>query len=565
VSTGPDFRYSDLLPLGPDDTPYRLVTTEGIATVEVDGQSFLKVSPEAIRRLTAEAMHDIAHYLRPAHLAQLRRIIDDPEASGNDRFVALDLLKNVNISAGGVLPMCQDTGTAIVMGKKSEGVLTGADDGEAISRGVFDAYTRLNLRYSQLAPLTTYDEKNTGSNLPAQIELYSTPSKDGKPEYRFLFMAKGGGSANKSFLFQETKAILNPKRMLEFLDEKIRSLGTAACPPYHLAVVIGGTSAEFALKTAKYASAHYLDNLPTSGSLDAHGFRDLELEQQVFELTQSFGIGAQFGGKYFCHDVRVVRLPRHGASCPVAIAVSCSADRQALGKITAEGVFLEQLETDPARFLPDTTAEAISPEGSSDEAVRIDLNRPMDEILAELTRHPVKTRLSLSGPLVVARDIAHAKIKERLDAGEGMPQYLRDHAVYYAGPAKTPEGFASGSFGPTTAGRMDSYVEQFQAAGGSKVMLAKGNRSKVVTDACAAHGGFYLGSIGGPAARLAQDCIKSVEVLEYEELGMEAVWRIEVEDFPAFVVVDDKGNDFFTDPSGAVTVPLSGLRVRSAQ
>jgi len=565
VATDPDFRYSDLLPLGPDDTPYRLVTTEGVSTFEAGGRTFLEVQPEAIRRLTAEAMHDIAHYLRPAHLAQLRRIIDDPEASGNDRFVATDLLKNVNISAGGVLPMCQDTGTAIVMGKKSEGVLTGADDGEAISRGVFDAYTRLNLRYSQLAPLTTYDEKNTGSNLPAQIELYSTPSKDGKPEYRFLFMAKGGGSANKSFLFQETKAILNPTRMLEFLDEKIRSLGTAACPPYHLAVVIGGTSAEFALKTAKYASAHYLDHLPASGSLDAHGFRDLELEQQVFELTQSFGIGAQFGGKYFCHDVRVVRLPRHGASCPVAIAVSCSADRQALGKITAEGVFLEQLETDPARFLPDTTAEAISPGGSPDEAVRIDLNRPMDEILAELTRHPVKTRLSLSGPLVVARDIAHAKIKERLDAGEGMPQYLRDHAVYYAGPAKTPEGFASGSFGPTTAGRMDSYVEQFQAAGGSKVMLAKGNRSKVVTDACAAHGGFYLGSIGGPAARLAQDCIKSVEVLEYEELGMEAVWRIEVEDFPAFVVVDDKGNDFFTDPSGAVTVPLSGLRVRSAQ
>lgn len=562
-----EFRYSDLLPTGPDKTPYRLVTTEGVSTVDVDGQTFLKVSPEAIQRLTAEAMHDISHYLRPAHLAQLRRIIDDPEASGNDRFVALDLLKNVNISAGGVLPMCQDTGTAIVMGKKSEGVLTGIDDGEAISRGVYDAYTRLNLRYSQLAPLTTFEEKNTGTNLPAQIEIYSTPQTSGKPEYKFLFMAKGGGSANKSFLFQETKAILNPERLLTYLDEKIRSLGTAACPPYHLAVVIGGTSAEFALKTAKYASAHYLDNLPTSGSMSAHGFRDLELEEEVFKLTQSFGIGAQFGGKYFCHDVRVVRLPRHGASCPVAIAVSCSADRQALGKITAEGVFLEQLETDPAHYMPDA---GVSDEIAAGEVVRIDLNQPMDDILAELSRHPVKTRLSLTGPLVVARDIAHAKIKERLDAGEEMPSYLRDHPVYYAGPAKTPAGMASGSFGPTTAGRMDSYVEQFQAAGGSKVMLAKGNRSKVVTEACHAHGGFYLGSIGGPAARLAQDCITSVSVLEYEELGMEAVWKIEVEDFPAFIVVDDKGNDFFTDPSGAVTVPLSslgaaGIRVRSAE
>lgn len=557
-----EFRYSDLLPTGKDDTPYRLVTTEGVSTVDVDGQTFLKVSPEAIQRLTAEAMHDIAHYLRPAHLAQLRKIIDDPEASGNDRFVATDLLKNVNISAGGVLPMCQDTGTAIVMGKKSEGVLTGVDDGEAISRGVHEAYTKLNLRYSQLAPLTTYDEKNTGTNLPAQIEIYSTPQTSGKPEYKFLFMAKGGGSANKSFLFQETKAILNPKRMLSFLDEKIRSLGTAACPPYHLAVVIGGTSAEFALKTAKYASAHYLDNLPTEGSMDAHGFRDLELEEQVFELTQSFGIGAQFGGKYFCHDVRVVRLPRHGASCPVAIAVSCSADRQALGKITPEGIFLEQLETDPAHYLPETTDEALQAEA---DVVRIDLNQPMADILAELTKHPVKTRLSLTGPLVVARDIAHAKIQERLDAGEGMPEYLKDHAVYYAGPAKTPEGYASGSFGPTTAGRMDSYVKSFQAEGGSMVMLAKGNRSKQVTESCDEHGGFYLGSIGGPAARLAQDCIKSVEVLEYPELGMEAVWKIEVEDFPAFIVVDDKGNDFFTDPGGAVTVPISGIRVRSAE
>jgi fumarate hydratase, class I len=557
---GPDLRYSDLLPLGPDETPYRLLTTEGVSTFEAGGRTFLEVDPEAIRRLTAEAMHDIAHYLRPAHLAQLRRIIDDPESSGNDRFVALDLLKNVNISAGGVLPMCQDTGTAIVMGKKSEGVLTGADDGEAISQGVYDAYTKLNLRYSQLAPLTMWEEKNTGTNLPAQIELYSTPSHDGKPEYKFLFMAKGGGSANKSFLYQETKAVLNPQRMLAFLDEKIRSLGTAACPPYHLAVVIGGTSAEFALKTAKYASAHYLDNLPTSGSLSAHGFRDLELEEEVFKLTQGFGIGAQFGGKYFCHDVRVVRLPRHGASCPVAIAVSCSADRQALGKITADGVFLEQLETDPASYLPETTDEHLD-----DDVVRIDLNQPMADVLAELTKYPVKTRLSLSGPLVVARDIAHAKIQERLDAGEEMPSYLKDMAVYYAGPAKTPEGYASGSFGPTTAGRMDSYVGAFQAAGGSLVMLAKGNRSKQVTEACAEHGGFYLGSIGGPAARLAQDCIRSVEVLEYPELGMEAVWKIQVEDFPAFIVVDDKGNDFFTDPSGAVTVPLSGIRVRSAE
>jgi fumarate hydratase class I len=562
VARDPEFRYSDLLPTGADDTPYRLVTSEGVSTFEANGRTFLQVSSEAIRRLTAEAMHDIAHYLRPAHLAQLRRIIDDPESSGNDRFVALDLLKNVNISAGGVLPMCQDTGTAIVMGKKSEGVLTGADDGQAISRGVYDAYTRLNLRYSQLAPLSTYEEKNTGTNLPAQIELYSTPAKDGSPEYKVLFMAKGGGSANKSFLFQETKAILNPTRMLTFLDEKIRSLGTAACPPYHLAVVIGGTSAEYALKTAKYASAHYLDNLPTEGSMSAHGFRDLELEEEVFKLTQSFGIGAQFGGKYFCHDVRVVRLPRHGASCPVAIAVSCSADRQALGKITAEGVFLEQLETDPARYLPDTETQHLAESG---DVVKIDLTQPMAEILAELTKHPVKTRLSLTGPLVVARDIAHAKIQERLDAGEELPQYLKDHPVYYAGPAKTPEGFASGSFGPTTAGRMDSYVESFQAAGGSMVMLAKGNRSRQVTEACHAHGGFYLGSIGGPAARLAQDCIKSVSVLEYEELGMEAVWRIEVEDFPAFIVVDDKGNDFFTDPSGAVTVPISGIRVRSAQ
>jgi fumarate hydratase class I len=551
-----DFSYSDLLPLGQDDTEYRLLTTEGVSTFTAGDRTFLQVDPAVLQQLTAEAMHDISHYLRTAHLTQLRRIIDDPEASGNDRFVALDLLKNANISAGGVLPMCQDTGTAIVMGKKSEGVLTGAVDEEWISRGVYDAYTKLNLRYSQMAPLTMWDEKNTGSNLPAQIELYSTPGS-GDPAYKFLFMAKGGGSANKSFLFQETKAVLNPDGMMKFLDEKIRSLGTAACPPYHLAIVVGGTSAEYALKTAKYASAHYLDALPTTGSPLGHGFRDLELEEEVFKLTQEFGIGAQFGGKYFCHDVRVIRLPRHGASCPVAIAVSCSADRQALAKITPEGVFLEQLERDPARFLPDTTDAHLD---DTADVVRIDLNRPMSDIRAELSKLPVKTRLSLNGPLVVARDIAHAKIKERLDAGEPMPQYLRDHAVYYAGPAKTPEGYASGSFGPTTAGRMDAYVDQFQAAGGSFVMLAKGNRSAKVTAACKEHGGFYLGSIGGPAARLAQDCIKSVDVIEYAELGMEAVWKIEVEDFPAFVVVDDKGNDFFTET--AKPVPLT-VRPRS--
>jgi fumarate hydratase class I len=540
----PGFTYADLLPTGPDQTEYRLLTTEGISTVEgPGGRTFLQVEPQALRTLTETAMHDIAHYLRPAHLTQLRRIIDDPEASNNDKFVALDLLKNANIAAGGVLPMCQDTGTAIVMGKRGQHVLTAGTDEAAIAGGVYDAYTRLNLRYSQMAPITTWEEKNTGSNLPAQIELYADTAAGHETTYKFLFMAKGGGSANKSFLYQETKAVLNPERMLAFLDEKLRSLGTSACPPYHLAIVIGGTSAEFALKTAKYASAKYLDDLPREGSITAHGFRDTELEEQVLELTRNFGIGAQFGGKYFCHDVRVVRLPRHGASLPIAIAVSCSADRQALGKITPEGVFIEVLEKDPARFLPETTDEHLEDEG--DDVVRIDLNRPMDEIRDELTKYPVKTRLSLSGPLVVARDIAHAKIKERLDAGDGMPQYLKDHAVYYAGPAKTPEGYASGSFGPTTAGRMDSYVDQFQAAGGSMVMLAKGNRSTQVTDACDAHGGFYLGSIGGPAARLAQDCIKSVKVLEYPELGMEAVWKIEVEDFPAFIVVDDKGNDFF--------------------
>jgi fumarate hydratase, class I len=537
--------FTELLPLGPDDTPYRHLTTDGVRTVEGAGRTFLEVEPDALTLLARTAFHDIAHWLRPAHLEQLRGIVDDPEASANDRFVALDLLRNANIAAAGVLPMCQDTGTAIVMGKRGERVLTGGDDERALSLGIEQTYETSALRFSQMAPLTMWDEQNTGTNLPAQIELYATPGHT----YKLLFMAKGGGSANKSYLYQETKAVLNRSSMLRFLDEKLRTLGTAACPPYHLAVVIGGTSAEFALKTAKYASAHYLDSLPTSGSASGHGFRDLELEQDILALTQGFGIGAQFGGKYFCHDVRVVRLPRHGASCPVAVAVSCSADRQALGKITAEGLFLEQLEEDPARYLPEVTHDDLS----DDDAVRIDLNRPMDEIRAELSRYPVKTRLSLTGPMVVARDIAHAKIKERLDAGEPMPQYLRDHCVYYAGPAKTPAGYASGSFGPTTAGRMDSYVAEFQAAGGSFVMLAKGNRSRQVTDACAAHGGFYLGSIGGPAARLAQDCIRHVEVLEYPELGMEAVWKIKVEDFPAFVVVDDKGNDFFD----LVSTPVS--------
>jgi fumarate hydratase, class I len=549
MSRAAAFSYSPLLPTGDDLTEYRLVTDEGVDVVNgPGGRRFLTVDSSVITQLTAEAMHDIAHYLRPAHLAQLRAIIDDPKASPNDRFVALDLLRNANIAAGGVLPMCQDTGTAIVMGKRGRHVLTDGLDEQAVAQGVYQAYTRLNLRYSQLAPLTMWDERNTGSNLPAQIELYAE-DPGGQPDaYKFLFMAKGGGSANKSYLYQETKALLNPARMMEFLDSKLRLIGTSACPPYHLAVVIGGTSAEYALKTAKLASAKYLDNLPRQGSMTAHGFRDVELEAAVLELTRDFGIGAQFGGRYFCHDVRVIRLPRHGASCPVAIAVSCSADRQAVAKITPSGVWLERLETDPARFLPDVELE-------SEEVVRVDLNQPMDQIRALLSKYPVKTRLSLSGPLVVARDIAHAKIAERLDAGEPMPQYLRDHAVYYAGPAKTPEGYASGSFGPTTAGRMDPYVEKFQAAGGSLVMLAKGNRSAQVTQACQAHGGFYLGSIGGPAARLAQDCIRRVEVLEYPELGMEAVWRIEVEDFPAFVVVDDKGNDFFAE----VTKPMLSI------
>ncbi|PWV84740.1 fumarate hydratase, class I [Prauserella marina] len=548
------FQHTEVLPLNKDThTEYRLVTPEGVRIVEAAGRRFLEVDPRALTTLARTAITDIQHLLRSSHLAQLRAIVDDPEASGNDRFVAMDLLRNAAISAGGVLPMCQDTGTAIVMGKRSEGVLTGGNDEQALSEGIFEAYQQLNLRYSQMAPVNFWDERNTGTNLPAQIELYHKDNPAGgtpdntDPAYEFLFMAKGGGSANKTFLYQETKAVLNPKRLAKFLDEKLRGLGTAACPPYHLAIVVGGTSAEFNLKVAKLASARYLDDLPTEGSELGHGFRDPDLEQQVLEMTRQFGIGAQFGGKYFCHDVRVIRLPRHGASCPVGIAVSCSADRQAKAKITAEGVFIEQLERDPARFLPEVTEDDLS-----EEVVTVDLNRPMEQIRQQLSELPVKTRLSLTGPLVVARDIAHAKIAERLDAGEDMPEYLKNHPVYYAGPAKTPEGYASGSFGPTTAGRMDSYVDQFQAAGGSLVMLAKGNRSKKVTESCRAHGGFYLGSIGGPAARLAKDCIKKVDVLEYPELGMEAVWKIEVEDFPAFIVIDDKGNDFFAETSEPV-------------
>ena len=537
----PEFAHTELLPLGPDTTEYRLLTADGITTGQAFGREFIEVAPELLTLVAREGMRDIAHLLRPGHLRQLRSILDDPEASPNDRYVARDLLQNACIAAGGVLPMCQDTGTAIIMGKRGGGVLTDGRDEEHLARGIYDAYTQLNLRYSQLAPLSMWDERNTGNNLPAQIELYAAPGA----EYKFLVMAKGGGSANKSFLYQQTKAVLNEASMLAFLEEKIRSLGTAACPPYHLAIVVGGTSAEYALKTAKYASARYLDTLPAAGSPSGRGFRDRELERQVLEITRKIGIGAQFGGKYFCHDVRVVRLPRHGASCPIAIAVSCSADRQALAKITAEGVFLEKLEKDPAQYLPEPSAADLTA-----DVVRIDLTRPMSEIRAELSRHPVATRLALTGPLVVARDIAHAKIAERLAAGDPMPRYLMDHPVYYAGPAKTPEGYASGSFGPTTAGRMDSYVDQFQAVGGSLVMLAKGNRSAAVTAACQAHGGFYLGSIGGAAAKLAQDCITRVDVLEYRELGMEAVWKIEVRDFPAFIIVDDKGNDFFAGPAG---------------
>ena len=543
-----DFAYEDLLPIGKDETEYRLVSTEGISTFEADGKVFLKVSPEAISQLTEIAMHDINHYLRSSHLQQLANILADSESSPNDRFVALDLLKNANISAGGILPMCQDTGTALVMGKKGQYVITSERDEISISRGVYDAYTKLNLRYSQMAPVTTWEEKNTGNNLPAQIEIYSDSHHC--DEYNFLFLAKGGGSANKSFLYQETKAVLNPTSFMNWLDEKLRSIGTAACPPYHLAIVIGGTSAEFTAKTAKLASAKYLDSLPTQGDAKTgHAFRDLELEKQVHQLTQTLGIGAQFGGKYFCHDVRVIRLPRHGASLPISIAVSCSADRQAKAKITKEGIFIEKLERDPARFMPEITDEHLD-----DSVVKIDLNQPMAEILKTLSKYPIKTRVSLTGTLVVARDLAHAKIKSLIDSGKSMPEYLKKYAVYYAGPAKTPAGYASGSFGPTTAGRMDSYVDQFQKAGGSLIMLAKGNRSQAVTNACKVNGGFYLGSIGGPAARLAQDCIKKVEVLDYEELGMEAIWKIEVENFPAFIVVDDKGNDFFAETSKPISI-----------
>jgi fumarate hydratase, class I len=535
------FDYQEILPLGDDDTPYRKLSGDFVSTFSAGGHSFLSIEPTALTILAREAMRDIAHLLRPAHLAQVRKILDDHEASPNDHFVALELLKNANIAAGGVLPGCQDTGTAIVMGKKGQFVITGGGDEAALARGIFETYQSANLRYSQLAPLDMFTEKNTGTNLPAQIDLFAT---DGD-EYEFLFMAKGGGSANKSLLFQETKALLNPKSLAAFLDAKLRSLGTAACPPYHLAVVIGGPTAEYALKVAKLASAKYLDTLPTSGNALGRGFRDLELEAETLAIAQKTGIGAQFGGKYFCHDVRVVRLPRHGASCPVAIAVSCAADRQVLGKITRDGIFLEQLETDPAKYLPEVAAQDLG-----GEVVRIDLNQPMSEIRATLSKHPIKTRLSLTGSMIVARDIAHAKLKERIDRGEGLPQYLKDHCVYYAGPAKTPQGYASGSFGPTTAGRMDAYVDLFQQHGGSMVMLAKGNRSPEVTAACHKHGGFYLGSIGGPAARLAKDCITKVEVLEYPELGMEAVWKIDVVDFPAFIVVDDKGNDFFAGISG---------------
>ena len=548
----PTFDFSPIFPLPHDDTPYRLLTTEGVSTFEARGKTFVAIEPSAITALTSEAMKDIAHLLRPGHLAQLRTILDDPEASNNDRFVALDLLKNAVIAAGFVLPGCQDTGTAIIMGKKGQYVFTGGGDEEAIARGVYDTYVTSNLRYSQLAPITTFDEKNTGNNLPAQIDIFATDDD----EYHFLFMAKGGGSANKSLLFQETKAVLNEPALMKFLASKLKSLGTAACPPYHLAIVIGGTSAEQCLKTAKLASARALDGLPTRGSMSGHAIRDPELEAKVLTLSQTTGIGAQFGGKYFCHDVRVIRLPRHGASCPIAIAVSCSADRQAWGKITKEGVFLEALERDPAHYLPDVTEQHLS-----DEVVQIDLRQPMADIRAALSKLPVKTRVSLTGPLIVARDIAHAKLKERLDETGTLPAYLKDHCVYYAGPAKTPAGMVSGSFGPTTAGRMDAYVDAFQKAGGSFVMLAKGNRSPAVTAACQQYGGFYLGSIGGPAARLAQDCIKAVEVVEYAELGMEAVWKIEVENFPAFVVVDDKGNDFFAETLG--DGPGTGLKVVS--
>lgn len=539
--------HHEMFPLGEDTTPYRLLTKEHVSTATFEGRTVLKIAPEALTLLAEQAIHDTQHLLRPTHLAQLKKIMEDPEASPNDKFVALEFLKNATIAADGVLPMCQDTGTIIVMGKKGENVFTGSDDEAALAQGIEKTFLTDNLRYSQVSALDMFEEVNTGNNLPAQIEVYATPGD----AYKFMFVAKGGGSANKTFLFQETKALLNPDSLVKFVDAKIRTLGTAACPPYHLAIVIGGTSAELNLKTVKLASTHYLDNLPTSGGKFGQAFRDIEWEEKIHKMTQDMGIGAQFGGKYFCHDVRVIRLPRHGASCPVGIGVSCSADRQILGKITRDGVFLEQLETDPAKYLP----EIKRPEGAGapHEVLTIDLNEPMDKIRAQLSKCEVSTIVALSGPMIVARDIAHAKLKERLDAGEGLPQYFKDHPVYYAGPAKTPDGYASGSFGPTTAGRMDSYVDLFQAHGGSLVMVAKGNRSQQVTDACKKHGGFYLASPGGPAARLAHDCIKKVECVEYSELGMEAIWRIEVENFPAAICVDDKGNDFFAkliNPAG---------------
>ena len=536
----PGFTYSPMFPIAERTVPWRKLDIAGVSTGNCDGQTVLRIQPEALSELAFQAFHDTSHLLRPGHLAQLRAILDDPEASANDRFVALDLLKNAAIAAGGVLPMCQDTGTALVFGKKGQRVWVQGDEEEALSYGVHRTYTETNLRYSQMAPLSMFEEVNTGNNLPVQFDIMAAPGDHHADEFHMQFVAKGGGSANKTFLFQETRAILSPAKLLSYLETKIRTLGTSACPPYHLAIVIGGTSAELTLKTVKLASTRWLDTLPAEGTKAGHAIRDVEMERKVLEMTRHIGIGAQFGGKYFCHDVRVIRLPRHGASLPVGIGVSCSADRQILAKITPEGVFLEQLETDPARFLPEATDDILG-----GEVVRIDLNRPMIDIRRELSQHPVSTRLSLTGTMVVARDIAHAKLAERLASGEPLPAYIKDHPVYYAGPAKTPEGFATGSFGPTTAGRMDSYVEQFQSAGGSLVMLAKGNRSKAVREACRAHGGFYLGSVGGPAARLAQDCIRKVEVLEYPELGMEAVWRIEVEDFPAFIVIDDKGHDFY--------------------
>ena len=549
----PDFKYTEILPLGEDQTTYRKISDSGFKLEKIGNYEFLSIDEDTIKKLTFEAIHDCQHYLRTAHLKQLRKILDDPEASNNDKFVALDLLKNANISAGGVLPMCQDTGTVIITGKKGSRVLTNFHDDKVVSEGVFDAYQKLNLRYSQLAPLSMWEEKNTGTNLPAQIEIFADSKPGHELEYSFMFMAKGGGSANKSLMYQETKALLNPEKLDEFLDEKLRLLGTAACPPYHLAIVIGGTSAEYSLKVAKLATTRVLDSLPTKGSIDGHGFRDLEMEDHVLKMSQKFGIGAQFGGKYFCHDVRVIRLPRHGASLPVSIAVSCAADRQILAKINKDGVFLEQLETDPAQFLPEVIDEHLN-----DDVTKINLNQPMKDVLTQISKLPVKSRVSLTGSMIVARDLAHAKINKMLDEGKAMPEYMKNHAVYYAGPAKTPTGMASGSFGPTTAGRMDSYVDRFQKAGGSMIMLAKGNRSQVVTNACKSNGGFYLGSIGGPAALLAQECIKKVEVLDFEELGMEAIWKIEIENFPAFVVVDDKGNNFFDSTTKTLgkTIPV---------